>query len=134
MGELYGAGPEQTYEDRLSLLIENRVALWDVVASGVRPGSLDSSIDRSTVIVNDFVAFFEAHPGIELICFNGRTAADLYRRRVRPGLPVEALDIPALILPSTSPAYAAMSYERKLAKWSRALEAAVPGAQASGAS
>jgi TDG/mug DNA glycosylase family protein len=128
MGAICGAGPERQYSMRLEILKAHGIALWDVVASGIRPGSLDSAIDRGSVVANDFVAFFEAHSRIRLICFNGRAAADLYRTRVMPALPRCAARISSVILPSTSPAYAAMNFEEKLSRWSRAFESGEPSA------
>ena len=60
------------------------VAVWDVLAAGEREGSLDSAIVPASIVVNDFNAFFERHRRIRLICFNGNTAAALFRRKVRP--------------------------------------------------
>ena len=119
MGELCLAAPELSYSQRLQRLIEARIALWDVVASAVRPGSLDSRIRRSTVVANDFETFFREHPRIVRVCFNGRTAADLFRRHV---VPVLSESPPAMItLPSTSPAHAGMPYAEKLRHWREAL-------------
>jgi hypoxanthine-DNA glycosylase len=121
MGELCGAEPQMVYPARLKRLCASGIALWDVVAAGERRGSLDSAIVTSTIAVNDFHAFFAAHARIRLICFNGRKAENLYIRRVLPMLPVEAAGIESRLLPSTSPAHAARSYEQKLALWSEAL-------------
>jgi TDG/mug DNA glycosylase family protein len=124
MGELFGASRELPYPRRLAALRKHRVALWDVCASAHRPGALDASIDRSSMVPNNFRAFLAAHRGIRRVFFNGRTAAELYRRYVLPGLPEALASIPSLILPSTSPAHAAMPYEAKLARW-RQLESFV---------
>lgn len=121
MGELFDAGPELAYRDRKRRLTARAVALWDVLASARRPGSLDSKIDRSTIVVNDFGPFLEEHETIRLICFNGRTAAAMYERHVLPDLTGAAREIQRHILPSTSPAHAALSYADKLERWSRAL-------------
>jgi G:T/U-mismatch repair DNA glycosylase len=69
-------------------------------------------------VANDFAMFFRTHPQIGLICFNGRKAADLYRRFVLPGLTGSLQAIRCEALPSTSPAYAAIRFEQKLARWS----------------
>jgi double-stranded uracil-DNA glycosylase len=121
MGDLCGAEPRLAYAARLKRLCASGIALWDVLAAGERRGSLDSAIVTSTIAVNDFHAFFGAHARIRLICFNGRTAENLYRRRVLPTLPAAAAGTPSRLLPSTSPAHAARSYEQKLALWSEAL-------------
>ncbi len=118
MGTLFGASPDISYEQRLELLRRHHVALWDVCASAHRPGALDASIRRASVVLNDFAAFFAAHRELRLVCFNGRVAAELYRRRVLPGLAQNLSGLRYETLPSTSPAHAGMSFERKLERWS----------------
>jgi TDG/mug DNA glycosylase family protein len=123
MGALAGALPELPYAQRLERLTAARIALWDVCASGFRPGSLDSAIQPASVVANDFAAFLEAHPGIGLICCNGSKAADLFGRLVAPGLAEPFRDIRRIVLPSTSPAHAGMRFEEKLRRWREALAA-----------
>jgi hypoxanthine-DNA glycosylase len=118
MGELFGAGPELPYAERTQRLVDSSIALWDVVASAERPGSLDASIIGSSVVVNDFATFFDKHPGIGLVCFNGAKAAELFERRVLPTLDESLKLARHERLPSTSPAHAAMRYEQKLTRWS----------------
>ena len=118
MGELFGAFPALPYAERLQVLMAHRVALWDVCASAERPGSLDGSIRPASVVPNDFAQLFSSHRRIELICFNGQKAASLYRRMVLPALPRTAKVIQRETLPSTSPAFAGMPFEEKLARWS----------------
>ena len=118
MGAMFAAGPELAYEERTERLINHGIALWDVVASAERPGSLDSAIVSSSVTVNDFCGLFDAHPGLELVCFNGAKAAELYQRRVLPTVEADYAYIRYERLPSTSPAHAAMRYDEKLERWS----------------
>ncbi|MGI9257288.1 MAG: DNA-deoxyinosine glycosylase [Gammaproteobacteria bacterium] len=118
MGELFGAGPELPYADRTERLSASGIALWDVIASAERPGSLDSSIVGATVVVNDFAALFSRCQTLELVCFNGAKAAELFERRVRPALDGDFSHLTYERLPSTSPANAAMRYDEKLARWS----------------
>lgn len=122
MGELFGAGPELDYEARLQALTHRSIALWDVLAAGVRPGSLDTSIVQSSAVFNDFGQFLESHESIRAICFNGKMAEKLYRRNVLPALAGAAAELPLHGLPSTSPAHATMPYTDKLARWRRVLE------------
>ena len=122
MGQLFGATQDVPYEHRLELLRARGVAVWDVLAAGERSGSLDSAIVHSSVLINDFTGFFAAHRDIRLVCFNGGKAAELYRRRVLPGLPPSAADLATERLPSTSPAHASRTFAQKLALWSAALE------------
>jgi hypoxanthine-DNA glycosylase len=118
MGRLFNAGPELPYAERTRRLVDSRVALWDVCAAAHRPGSLDSSISRASVVTNAFADFLREHRRIGLICFNGSTAAALYRKSVLPGLPEASRAIRATALPSTSPAHASLSFEQKLSRWS----------------
>ncbi|ATQ66688.1 MULTISPECIES: DNA-deoxyinosine glycosylase [Methylosinus] len=121
MGRLFGAEPELPYEERLARLVARGVALWDVCAEGRRPGSLDQKIDSASVAPNDFAAFLAGHARVALIAFNGATAAALFRRKVAAKLSSPAP--PTIQLPSTSPAHAAMPFERKLDLWREALHA-----------
>lgn len=116
MGDLIGAGPTIPYAQRLEQLRAAGVALWDVIAAGERPGSLDADIVKDSVCVNDFSAFFAVHRGIQRVFFNGGAAEAAFRRHVLPGL--IGVDLQLIRLPSTSPAHAAISYADKLAAWS----------------
>lgn len=118
MGQLFGAYRELPYSERTGRLTEHGIALWDVCAAAYRPGSLDSAIHASSVIPNGFETFLVDHPRIDLICFNGSKAADLFRKAVLPDLSSRSQSIRREVLPSTSPAHAAMPLEEKLARWS----------------
>lgn len=115
MAELFGAGPQLDYPLRLEKLNENHIALWDVIQTCHRPGSLDSSISDTGLATNDFIGFFKAHPHISHVCFNGQKAAGLFKKKVAPRLTGE---LQYHVLPSTSPANAAMGYAAKLKAWS----------------
>jgi hypoxanthine-DNA glycosylase len=121
MGELFGAKRELPYAERLERLRAHGIAVWDVLAAGERQGSLDAAIVPASVVVNDFGSFFERHRQIRLICFNGNTAATLFRRRVLPDLAPQWAAIERHALPSTSPAYASLRFEQKFARWSAVL-------------
>lgn len=118
MAELCGAAG--SYSDRCAALQEFGIAVWDVLASSVRAGSLDANIDMTTAKANDFGGFLRRHQGIELICFNGQKAAQLFSRYVAQDLDLG--DIRMHTLPSTSPAYAAMNYEAKRQRWFTAVD------------
>src|SRR5690606_27992451 len=115
MGDLFGAGPTLPYPERTKRLVACGVAVWDVLAAGERPGSLDSAIVPSSIVINDFNQFFVRHRSIELVCCNGQKAAALYRRRVVPTLRSAPAALPFQVLPSTSPADASLSFAVKLA-------------------
>ncbi len=119
-GELCGFAADAPYARRKAGLKRSRIALWDVIESCVRPGSLDASIREDTLRVNDFAAFLAVHRGIRRICFNGRKAESAWRRRVVSTLP-GTLDFEYRLLPSTSPAHAGIGYRAKLAAWRSAI-------------
>lgn len=123
MDSLFGAGPALDYAVRVERLVASRIAVWDVLAAGERSGSLDSAIVASSIVINDFGAFFERHGDLGLICFNGAKAAELYRRRVQPALAPRFAALEQHVLPSTSPANASLKFDIKLARWSAALSA-----------
>jgi hypoxanthine-DNA glycosylase len=116
VGDLIGAGPALPYVQRLEKLQAAGIALWDVISTCERYGSLDSDIVNSSICANDFPAFFAAYPNIDRVFFNGGTAETSFRRHVLPVLGDKALRL--VRLPSTSPAHAARSYPEKLAAWS----------------
>lgn len=109
------------YEHRIRALQSARIALWDVLHSCTRAGSLDASIERDTLIANDFRAFFREHKKIRRVFFNGATAESCFRRHVLDEL--DAGPIAYVRLPSTSPANASVPYERKLQAWRAIVDA-----------
>jgi hypoxanthine-DNA glycosylase len=117
MGEVVGAQPQLPYEQRLERLEQAGIALWDVLHSCTREGSLDSDIQHEQA--NDFATFFTCHPHITRVFFNGGKAEQSFRKFV---LKEQALpELEFLRLPSTSPAHAGMRYEEKLRLWCEAL-------------
>jgi TDG/mug DNA glycosylase family protein len=122
IGTLLGAKPELSYAARTRLLKANGIALWDVLESCVREGSLDSAIEEATIAVNDFASFYRTHPRIERVFFNGAKAEASYRRYVIQALGTGSPPVEYLRLPSTSPAHAALSFEKKRKAWEAVLE------------
>jgi hypoxanthine-DNA glycosylase len=114
MGELFGAGPSLSYQERVARLQSVGVALWDALQACTRPGSLDASITEE--VANDFPALFAEYPKITHVFFNGRKAETAFHRRALPALPGDG-HVSAR-LPSTSPAHAAMRLEEKVQAWS----------------
>jgi TDG/mug DNA glycosylase family protein len=119
-GEICGFDADAPYARRKAALKRRRIALWDVVASCVRPGSLDASIRNDSIRANEFTVFLARHPGIRRVCFNGRKAESAWRRHVAPRLP-KSLALEYRLLPSTSPAHAGMGYRSKLRAWRSAI-------------
>ena len=115
IGDLYTADLDLDYPKRLQLLVDNDIALWDVIAACHRPGSLDSAISEDGLETNDFNSFFTQHPHIIHVYFNGQKAAGMFKKKVMPGLDRH---FNYTTLPSTSPAHAARNYAAKLKAWS----------------
>lgn len=116
-GELFGFSADDPYDDRTRALVAAGVAVWDVLKSCRREGSLDSAVEPDSMVPNDFGDLFVAHPGIRRIFFNGAAAEKNFNRLVR-----DVPDVRYQRLPSTSPAQT-MRYENKFAAWRDALTA-----------
>jgi TDG/mug DNA glycosylase family protein len=123
MGALFGASPRVPYAERLQDLIAAGVALWDVIGTCARIGSLDSAIAPDSVEANDFAALFAACPHISHVFFNGAAAEAAFRRHVRRRIALPGLRFTRL--PSTSPAHAAPAFAAKLAAWQAVRAAAL---------
>jgi len=121
MSTLFELAEELSYQQRCVNLISNKIALWDVLRSCQRQGSLDSNIESSSIITNNFTEFLQAHRAIKLIAFNGAKAEQLFNKYVLPTLTDNQLRITRTRLPSTSPAHAAMSFQQKCAQWQQVL-------------
>jgi hypoxanthine-DNA glycosylase len=113
-GALFGFDASAPYPERVAALGAYQVAVWDVLRSCRRVGSLDSAVERDSMVPNDFAALFALHPTLDRVVFNGAAAEANYRRLV--GAP----PLPSVRVPSTSPAQT-MRYEDKLEAWRRAL-------------
>ena len=115
MGDIYGALPSLPYRERTKILIEHGIAVWDVLQSCIREGSLDSSIQHAEA--NDFPAFFKTYPTIKHVVFDSLTAEKIFFR--------QKFELPSNIafhrVPSPSPAYASLRYEEKLKIWQQVL-------------
>ena len=111
MGAIFGFDPSAPYEERTAALREHGIAVWDVLKSCRRVGSLDSAVEPDSMEPNDFAWLFDAYPTIELVVFNGAAAEKNFNRLVRI-----SSDLDYRRLPSTSPAQT-MRYEDKLAAW-----------------
>lgn len=99
----------QAYEERLGVLTDAGVGLWDVVADAVRPGSLDGAIRDHRP--NDLRRLIDGLPALRAIGFNGGTAARIGRKLIG-----DSGDVALLDLPSSSPAYT-LSYSEKRQVW-----------------
>ncbi|MBQ4604328.1 MAG: DNA-deoxyinosine glycosylase [Clostridia bacterium] len=107
---IYGVDKPETVEEKKKLVLENNLALWDVIASCEIVGSSDSSI--SDVTANDLSIIIN-NSKVERIFVNGKTAEKYYNKYTYP-----KTGIKAVCLPSTSPANAAWKLEKLVEKWS----------------
>jgi hypoxanthine-DNA glycosylase len=128
MVALFADRSELDYPSRVEMLVRSRVAVWDVLQSAERPGSLDSSIVDASAVSNDIAGFLAEHPGVLHVFFNGAKAQDLFKRHVASANSLgSALEFHRL--PSTSPANAVASFDAKLQAWSEVRNAAQGGYQ-----
>lgn len=121
MGQLLGIAQDAPFGQRAEALRQHKIALWDVCAAAYREGSLDSNINTSSIIANDFAAFFKVQREIQAVCFNGKKAQEVYRRKVWPNLTPDMQALAYISLPSTSPAHAGMRFEEKCLRWRQAV-------------
>ncbi|MBQ8627375.1 MAG: DNA-deoxyinosine glycosylase [Agathobacter sp.] len=114
LAKVFEVNVPQTIEEKKAFLLENHIAVWDVIESCTIIGSSDTSI--RDVVVNDFSRVL-ANSSIERIYVNGTKAYDLYQKYAK-----KQDGIPVVKLPSTSPANAAWSVERLCGRWKEIAE------------
>ncbi len=112
MGDLFGFKRDDDYGLRKRRIIENKIAVWDVIGSCERKGSLDRDIKNARY--NDIPGFIKDHPTIKIVVLNGGKARDVYRKNFESLLP----EVESYAFYSTSPANA-ISYERKFEQWKK---------------
>ena len=111
--------PDETlnYTQQSARLATHRIVVWDVLASCVRPGSLDSAIEMHNAVANNFLGLFTEYSSIESVFFNGRKAEQIYQRSVVADLQLLDRVLHYHSMPSTSPAMATLSFDKKLECW-----------------
>ena len=123
IAQLLQISPDASYEEKIAALKSSHIALWDVLKSCKRTGSLDSMIEINTQIINDFQSFFATHQKITHVFFNGGKAETSFKRYA---LPTDDLSLIKLSrLPSTSPANARLSFDDKCKIWHEMIYAAL---------
>jgi hypoxanthine-DNA glycosylase len=105
------------YDERLPRLLAHRFGLWDVLAACEREGSLDSAIRKPAA--NDFDRLRHLCPQLETVGFNGQASGKFAPQFEQAGYRI-------VVLPSSSPAHMAMSFEQKLAVWRQLIDAEQP--------
>jgi hypoxanthine-DNA glycosylase len=107
--------PDAPYQTKTEALKSARIALWDVLQSCKRTGSLDSGIVNDSLMINDFQTFFRSHKEIKQVFFNGAKAETCFKRHILRQTKLDYMSFTRL--PSTSPANATISFSHKLAAW-----------------
>ncbi len=115
MGCLLDFDASRDYPARVDALKVAGIAVWDILDSCHRPGSLDSAIADDSLVANDLPGFLAAHAEIQHVFFNGAKAESCFRRHIK--LTIAEPQIGFARLPSTSPAHAGLSFARKLEAW-----------------
>ena len=108
------------YSGRVEMALRHGVALWDSIATCVRPGSLDQDIRQAEP--NDIPGLLRGYPHIRTVCFNGQAAQKAYDR-----FHARMDGVGYLLLPSSSPVPRRdiRSLEDKLPRWREALQSAL---------
>jgi hypoxanthine-DNA glycosylase len=99
---------ELPYDERVLSLLRHGIGLWDVLAACEREGSLDTAIRNASP--NDFASFRLHAPRLRKLCFNGKTSG-----RFEPVIREAGFE--TLVLPSSSPANAILTFDQKLRIW-----------------
>jgi hypoxanthine-DNA glycosylase len=100
------------YAERLPRLLAHRIGLWDVLEACEREGSLDSAIRRPAA--NDFERLHQLCPQLQTVGFNGQASGKFASQFAAHGYRT-------IVLPSSSPAYMAMTFGQKLEVWKQLL-------------
>ncbi len=112
--EAVTAYPINNRDQKLWLLKECKLGLWDMIRECTRDNSLDSSLENEEL--NNITNILETYSSINKIAFTGRKAETLFKMHF------SYLDIETIYLPSPSSAYAAMKFEDKVKAYKKALE------------
>ena len=109
LAALYNVKVPKSIDEKRELLLDNGIALWDVIASCEIDGSSDSTI--SDVVPNDLLPILNSAP-IEKIFVNGKAAQKYYNMYTK-----KKTGLDAVYLPSTSPANASWSLDKLMEAW-----------------
>lgn len=112
--ELFNEEFTEDYQERINVLKKNHIALWDVIDSCERKGSLDSEIKNEEA--NQIEEVLENHLNIRAIFCNGGKSFKNLRKILGKNF-----RIPIYQMPSTSPLHT-VSFEKKLEEWKRIVE------------
>ncbi len=114
LAAIFHAQLPETYPERKALLHQKHLAVWDVLQHCERLGSLDQAIRNA--VPNDFRELFKNYQNLRVIVFNGRKAHALFKQAVEKQKGLEEIELPRLLMPSTSPA-ATLPISAKIERW-----------------
>lgn len=127
MSALFNISNEANYAQRCLALTQHNIAVWDVLKSCQRQGSLDQHIEEDSIEINDFTHLFRNHPTLNRVLFNGGAAEKLFRKHVLITLSTTVQQsLKMYRLPSTSPAHASKNFQQKLTEWQQIIETKKP--------
>lgn len=112
--ELFNENFTDNYEEKINILKKHRIALWDVIDSCERKGSLDSEIKNEAA--NQIEQLLENYPNIEAVFCNGGKSYKNLKKILGKNFRV-----PIYQMPSTSPLHT-VSFEKKFEEWKKILE------------
>ena len=122
MGGLLDFPPDAPYRQRTAALRRAKIALWDMLQSCERRGSLDGAILKASERLNDIDTMLKPPNTIGAVFLNGKKAGALFRRYLRLNWQQAQPPWDTLALPSTSPANAGMSLAQKYSAWEKILD------------
>jgi TDG/mug DNA glycosylase family protein len=122
VAKLFGFTLSADYLENIATLKQQKVAVWDVLASCERKGSLDSAIVKTTEVVNPVAKLLINQPSIKTVALNGGAAYSIFRRHHKSLFDQDNLKI--VQLPSSSPAHATLRLAQKQDTWQQLLEIA----------
>ena len=113
--EIFNEDFTTDYSERIKILEKHHIALWDVIDTCERKGSLDSEIRNEEA--NKIEELLQNFPNIKAIFCNGQKSHKNLQKILG-----KKFRMPIIVLPSTSPANAGLSYFDKLKSWYIILE------------
>ena len=114
LAKIFGEDIPETPEEKANFVLRHKIALWDVLAECDIEGASDSSIKNA--VPNDISIILNS-ADIKAVFTTGATAAKFYKKFIEP-----ESKIPAIALPSTSPANAKVKFEELVEEYRKILD------------
>ena len=117
MANIFGSPVPASVDEKKKLLLENHIALWDVIASCEISGSSDNSI--KDVVPNDITVITDSAK-IKAVLLNGKTAYKYFDKYLK-----NSVEVKAICMSSTSPANASKSFEALCTEWNSVIKSII---------